>query len=72
LAVESIVDIVEERVTAQEVDDDGLLGSAVIQDRVTELLDVRRAILAADPSFYTATAPAEDTSAADVLVRAEQ
>ena len=31
--------------------DDGLLGSAVIQQRVTELLDVRRAILAADPMF---------------------
>jgi hypothetical protein len=34
-----------------EVGDDGLLGSAVIQQRVTELLDVRRAILAADPRF---------------------
>ena len=31
--------------------DDGLLGSAVIQQRVTELLDVRRAILAADPQL---------------------
>jgi two-component system chemotaxis sensor kinase CheA len=72
LAVESIVDIVEERISAQEVDDIGLLGSAVIQDRVTELLDVRRAILAADPNFYSASAPAEDASAADVLVRAEQ
>jgi len=56
LAVEAIVDIVEQRVDHQQVDDVGLLGSAVIQERVTELLDVRRAILAADPAFYTATA----------------
>ena len=28
------------------------LGSAVFGDRVTELLDVRAAILAADPAFY--------------------
>jgi two-component system chemotaxis sensor kinase CheA len=40
----------------------GLLGSAVLGDKVTELLDVRAAILAADPAFYsahpTALAPA--------------
>jgi two-component system chemotaxis sensor kinase CheA len=35
-----------------DIDDLGLLGSAVIGDRVTELLDVRAAILAADPAFY--------------------
>jgi two-component system chemotaxis sensor kinase CheA len=54
LVVDKIVDIVEDTVTARrEVDDDGLLGTAVVQQRVTELLDVRRAILAADPNFYT-------------------
>jgi two-component system chemotaxis sensor kinase CheA len=36
-----------------DIDDLGLLGSAVIGDRVTELLDVRAAILAADPAFYS-------------------
>jgi two-component system chemotaxis sensor kinase CheA len=54
LAVDKIVDIVEDVVTARhDIDDDGLVGSAVIQQRMTELLDVRRAILAADPSFYS-------------------
>ncbi|MEV1289835.1 chemotaxis protein CheW [Micromonospora sp. NPDC049679] len=54
LVVDKIVDIVEDTVTVRrEVDDDGLLGTAVVQQRVTELLDVRRAILAADPNFYT-------------------
>jgi two-component system chemotaxis sensor kinase CheA len=53
LAVEKILDIVEDTLDASRRDfgDDGLLGSAVIQQRVTELLDVRRAILAADPRF---------------------
>ncbi|MFC6410973.1 chemotaxis protein CheW [Planobispora longispora] len=54
LVVEQIVDIVEDHIEARsDLDDDGLTGSAVIQQRVTELLDVRRAILAADPRFYT-------------------
>ncbi|HWH00805.1 MAG TPA: chemotaxis protein CheW [Pilimelia sp.] len=54
LVVDRIVDIVETSSTARgTVDDDGLVGSAVIEQRVTELLDVRRAILAADPNFYT-------------------
>ena len=53
LAVEKVVDIVEDHVESRsDQQDDGLLGSAVIQQRVTELLDVRRAILAADPMFY--------------------
>jgi hypothetical protein len=52
LAVDRILDIVEDVLEARsDVGDDGLLGSAVIQQRVTELLDVRRAILAADPRF---------------------
>ena len=53
IVVEEIVDISESEATAQsDVDDLGLLGSAVLDDKVTELLDVRAAILAADPSFY--------------------
>ena len=44
----------------------GVLGSAVIQERVTELLDVQSAILAADPRFFDdATHPLD----ADDLVR---
>ena len=39
-----------------DAEEDGLVGTAVIQQRVTELLDVRRAILAADPNFYTESA----------------
>jgi two-component system chemotaxis sensor kinase CheA len=59
LAVEKIIDIVEEGLDDSKRDfgDDGLLGSAVIQQRVTELLDVRRAILAADPLFHTSMDP---------------
>ncbi|WP_067473385.1 chemotaxis protein CheW [Actinomadura hibisca] len=54
LIVQDIVDIVEDRIdTRSDLDDDGLTGSTVIQQRVTELLDVRRAIMAADPNFYT-------------------
>ncbi len=54
LVVDRIVDIAEDAVTARnDTHEDGLVGTAVIQQRVTELLDVRRAILAADPDFYT-------------------
>jgi two-component system chemotaxis sensor kinase CheA len=64
LVVDRIVDIAENSTTARrDVDEDGLVGTAVIQQRVTELLDVRRAILAADPNFY------RDTDA-DLLVEA--
>jgi two-component system chemotaxis sensor kinase CheA len=54
LVVDRIVDIAENQTTARrDAEEDGLVGTAVIQQRVTELLDVRRAILAADPNFYT-------------------
>jgi two-component system chemotaxis sensor kinase CheA len=54
LVVDRIVDIAENSTTARrDAEEDGLVGTAVIQQRVTELLDVRRAILAADPNFYT-------------------
>ena len=55
LAVEKIVDIVEDSTdTHSDLDDSGLTGSAVIQQRVTEMLDVRQAILAADVNFFDA------------------
>ena len=52
LAVDRIVDIVEEAVeSVEDFGDASLSGTAVIQQRVTELLDVRRAIVSADPWF---------------------
>jgi two-component system chemotaxis sensor kinase CheA len=55
IVVEEILDIVDgESAVRSDIDDMGLLGSAVLGDRVTELLDVRAAILAADPAFYSA------------------
>jgi two-component system chemotaxis sensor kinase CheA len=63
LVVDRIVDIAENSTTARrDAEEDGLVGTAVIQQRVTELLDVRRAILAADPNFYA------DMAADDMLV----
>ena len=55
IVVEEILDIVDgEAAVRSDIDDMGLLGSAVLGDKVTELLDVRAAILAADPAFYAA------------------
>ena len=63
LVGDRIVDIAENSTTARrDAEEDGLVGTAVIQQRVTELLDVRRAILAADPNFYA------DMAADDMLV----
>jgi two-component system chemotaxis sensor kinase CheA len=57
IVVDEILDIVDGEAAVQsDIDDLGLLGSAVIGERVTELLDVRAAILAADPAFYAAHA----------------
>ncbi|MGK5679466.1 chemotaxis protein CheW [Actinoplanes sp. URMC 104] len=66
LVVDRIVDIAENSATTarRDAEEDGLVGTAVIQQRVTELLDVRRAILAADPNFYT------DLENDDLLVEA--
>jgi two-component system chemotaxis sensor kinase CheA len=53
IVVDEIVDIVEDETqVSSDIDDHGLLGSAVIRDRIVEVLDVRAAILAADPRFY--------------------
>ncbi|RBY88581.1 chemotaxis protein CheA [Blastococcus sp. TF02A-26] len=55
IVVEEILDIVDgEAAIRSDIEDMGLLGSAVLGDKVTELLDVRAAILAADPAFYSA------------------
>ncbi|WP_018685573.1 chemotaxis protein CheA [Actinokineospora enzanensis] len=51
LAVDGILDIVDDTAPHGPADGDGLSGSTVIDDKVTELLDMRRAIMAADPDF---------------------
>lgn len=53
LVVKEIVDIVDDdSARHSDIEDAGLVGSTVLGDKVTELLDVRRAILAADAAFY--------------------
>ena len=48
-----ILDIVnDDKRMHSNVEDHGLLGSAVMKDRVTELLDVEQAVRAADPTFF--------------------
>lgn len=56
LVVERIIDIVEEVVTVKRgANRKGVLGTIVVQNRVTDLLDVENVVLAADPSFGVAT-----------------
>jgi two-component system chemotaxis sensor kinase CheA len=53
VVVADIIDIVEEAVTIKKGSiGHGLLGSAVIQDKVTDMLDVEGVIRQADPEFY--------------------
>ncbi|MEZ4653723.1 MAG: chemotaxis protein CheW [Candidatus Eisenbacteria bacterium] len=57
LVVDRIIDIVEESVVLQRRSGrSGVLGSAIIQGRVTDVLDVRGLICKADPSFFEAVA----------------
>jgi two-component system chemotaxis sensor kinase CheA len=59
LVVGCINDIVEESVTVKrETGGGGILGSAVIQDKVTDFLDVSAIIRQADPTFYAGTSAA--------------
>ncbi len=53
LVVDAVIDVgsVDPDVHS-EVVADGLLGSTVVDGKVTEMLDVRQAILAADPHFF--------------------
>ncbi|MDD7540969.1 MAG: chemotaxis protein CheW [Mobiluncus porci] len=53
MVVREILDIVaDDKRKHSSVEDHGLLGSAVLKDRVTELLDVEQAVRAADPTFF--------------------
>jgi len=57
LIVGRINDIVEEALTIQrKASARGILGSAVVQNKVTDLLDVPALIRSADPSFYISAA----------------
>ncbi|MCF6734832.1 chemotaxis protein CheW [Blastococcus sp. KM273129] len=69
IVVEEILDIVDgEAAVRSDIDDMGLLGSAVLGDKVTELLDVRAAILAADPAFYSAPSSSTPAGVPDSLL----
>jgi two-component system chemotaxis sensor kinase CheA len=69
LVVDAVVDIASEAPKSRgEVSEYGVSGVAVVQERVTELLDMEQAIMAADPRFFDAVAAA---GAADVSAYAE-
>ncbi|MCU1678921.1 MAG: two-component system, chemotaxis family, sensor kinase CheA [Frankiales bacterium] len=56
LVVDAIVDIADEPATAlTDIDGPGVSGTAIVQQRITEILDVQQAILAADPHFFDET-----------------
>jgi len=57
LVVDAILDIVEDRPSRRDpLDGVGPISSAVVRDRITELLDVERAVRAADPQFFDVSA----------------
>jgi two-component system, chemotaxis family, sensor kinase CheA len=61
LVVDRILDIVEETIVPQQPSKhDGLLGSAVIQQRVTDLLDVRGFVRTANPDFFDTAVTARE------------
>jgi two-component system chemotaxis sensor kinase CheA len=52
LVVDRILDIVEESVVVRPAEGTGVVGCAVIQQRVTDLLDVDALVSVADPSLF--------------------
>jgi len=59
LVVEHILDIVEENLVIESPGRrTGLLGSAVVQQRVTDLLDVQGVVRSAIPEFFQEAAQA--------------
>ena len=59
LVVDNILDIVEEALAVQrKSEQDGLLGSAVVGGKVTDLLNVQGLVRAFDPTFFEDTASA--------------
>ena len=60
IVVDEIIDIVDDDAARHsQIDGHGLVGSTVLKDRVTELLDVTQAVLAADPAFFDDAGPAD-------------
>jgi two-component system chemotaxis sensor kinase CheA len=56
LVVERIIDIVEETISVKRgANRPGVLGTIVVQDRVTDLLDIENVVQSADPSFLIDT-----------------
>jgi two-component system chemotaxis sensor kinase CheA len=60
LVVDAILDVVEDGLSGRDnLDGAGLHGTAVVRDRITELLDVEQIVRQGDPHFYDAlTVPA--------------
>ena len=66
IAVTAILDIVEDDAAFHsDIEDIGLLGSTVVKDRVTELLDVEAAVRSVDPDFYDDLVSYTDDADAD-------
>jgi len=56
LVVRRIIDIVDENITVKRgANRTGVLGTIVVQDRVTDLLDIENIVRDADPSFLVKT-----------------
>ena len=63
VVVDRIIDIVEEAVTIKKGSmGQSLLGSTVVQDKVTDLLDVESVIRRVDPEFYKTTTVASSNN----------
>lgn len=70
VVVDKIIDIVEEVVTLKEgLVGRGLLGSTVVQDKVTDLLDVEGVIRQVDPEFFDNPAPASTDNIEQSVVK---
>jgi hypothetical protein len=67
LLVDEILDILDHPFEIQNAAArDGVQGTIVVQDRITEVLDIRRIIELGDPTFFgkiPSAAPAEETLA---------
>ncbi|MCW2751479.1 MAG: Chemotaxis protein histidine kinase, partial [Aeromicrobium sp.] len=56
LVVDAIIDIADDPASAvTDIDGPGVSGTGIVQQRITEILDARQAILAADPHFFDQT-----------------
>lgn len=59
IVVDQIIDIVKETISIERRSQtSGVIGSAIIQGNVTDLIDVEGVIRGADPTFFEQAAPA--------------